>query len=738
MVSLTGTVEGIIFRNDENGYTVFYLSTENDIETVTGTFPLIREGDFVTVHGLYTEHENYGTQFKATSYEICAPQTADEIENYLASGIVKGIGAKLARDIVDAFGSESLNIINKSPERLCEISGIGKKKALQIKESYTEIMGAQQAVMFLQRYGVTPTTALKIYSVYGENTVTQLQQNPYKLVDDIDGIGFLTADKIASSMGLNQNSRFRICACVRFCLTEAGNEGHTYLPLNVLTSRTADLLSCTAEEVEKHLSPFEAENSIIIRNTENGSSVYHPAFFYAETLCAGSLMLLRDCAKKDNISNINGEIDAYQKEKNIVLAENQRKAVINSMENGICVITGGPGTGKTTTLGCILHLLRKRGHEIALCAPTGRAAKRMSEATGENAMTVHRLLEYTKTESGFLFKRNKDRPVDCSVCIVDEASMLDIFLTQSLLEGLKKGTRLIIVGDSDQLPSVGAGNVLADIISSGAFPVTALNEIFRQTNESTIVTNAHRINKGELPVSNEKDGDFFFMRRYSDSDVSATVADLCLRRLPAKYGIDPIRDIQVLTPIKKSACGVNALNPLLQETLNPLTPRKNEIKFGDTVFRECDKVIQIKNNYDREWTQNAEDGHLIKGTGVFNGDCGIIREIDTVSRKITVFFDDGRTSEYDGVDCVELNLSYALSVHKSQGCEFKYVIIPLPAGNMRIMTRNLFYTAVTRASKMVIVCGNEHTMAQMIANTDTRKRYSALAEKLKKPSVDLL
>lgn len=738
MVSLTGTVEGIIYRNDENGYTVFYLSANDSIETVTGTFPLIREGDFVTVRGLYTEHENYGTQFKATSYEICSPQTADEIETYLASGIVKGIGAKLARDIVDAFGSESLNIINYSPEKLCEIPGIGKKKAQQIKESFAEIVGAQQAVMFLQRYGVTPTTALKIYSVYGENTITQLQQNPYKLVDDIDGIGFLTADKIASSMGLNRNSRFRICACVRFCLTEAGNEGHTYLPQEILCSRTSALLSCPKEEVEKHLSSFEAENSIIIRYTENGKSVYHPAFFYAETLCAGNLILLRDHAKRDNISNINSEIDAYQKEQNLVLAENQRNAVINAMENGICIITGGPGTGKTTTLGCILHLLRKRGQEIALCAPTGRAAKRMSDATGENAKTVHRLLEYTKAESGFIFKRNKERPVECSVCIVDEASMLDIFLMQSLLDGLKKGTRLIIVGDADQLPSVGAGNVLADMISSGAFPVTALNEIFRQTSESTIVTNAHRINRGELPISNTKDGDFFFMRRYSDSDVSATVADLCARRLPAKYGIDPVKDIQVLTPIKKSACGVNSLNLLLQETLNPLKENLSEIKLGDFTFREGDKVIQIKNNYEREWTQNADDGHLIKGEGVFNGDCGIIREIDTVSRKVTVRFDDGRICEYDGVDCTELNLSYALSVHKSQGCEFKYVIIPLPTGNMRIMMRNLFYTAVTRASKMVIVCGNENTMAKMIANTDTRKRYSALAEKLKNSSPDLL
>ena len=731
MVDLTGTVEGIIYRNDENGYTVFVMSVGDNIETVTGTFPLLREGDFITVHGLYTEHDSYGTQFKATQYEICAPKTADEIENYLASGIVRGIGPKLARDIVDFFGTDSLKIIESAPEKLREVPGIGRKKAKQISESYSEIMGAQQAVMFLQKYGITPNAALKIYAFYGDNTVSLLQQNPYRLVNDIEGIGFLTADKLASAMGLSGNSRFRICACVRYCLTEAGNEGHTFLPENILCSRAAALLLCNESEVKVMLPSFAAENSIMMRASENITAVYHPAFFYAEALCAGGLLLLRDSVESACTTDIEREIDAYQKEKKIVLAKNQRDAAISAIKNGISVITGGPGTGKTTTLGCILHLLHKRGQEIALCAPTGRAAKRMSAATGEDAKTIHRLLEYTKTENGFIFKRNKDHPVDCSVCIVDEASMIDIFLMQALLDGLKRGTRLIIVGDSDQLPSVGAGNVLGDIISSGVFPVVALNEVFRQASESTIVTNAHRINRGEMPVSNTPDGDFFFLRRYGESDIAQTVADLCKKRLPSKYGIDPISDVQVLTPIKKSACGVIALNKTLQETLNPPGYGLREQKFGDDIFREGDKVMQIKNNYDREWTQTAPGGHLVSGSGIFNGDCGLIREIDTVSRKITVSFDDDRISEYAFADISELNLAYALSVHKSQGCEFRFVIIPLPVGNMRIMTRNLFYTAVTRASEMVVVCGAEDTMAQMIANTDTKKRYSALALRLK-------
>lgn len=728
---MSGTVEGIIYRNEENGYTVFVLSTEEGFETVTGAFPLLREGDFITVSGDFVEHDTYGTQFKAASYDITVPQTPEEIEAYLASGIIKGIGPKVARDIVDEFGASALRIIEKEPERLCIIRGIGKAKAQLIGESFGELVGAQRTVMFLQKFGITPNLALKIFSFYGDRTIQTLQTNPFQIVQDIEGVGFLTADKIAASMGLEQDSPFRICAGVQYCLKEAGTEGHTFLPEEVLCQRAAALLGTDAQAVQQALLTMGAKQAIILREVKGYRAVYYPSFFYAEALAAGDLMLLQDSIETEPEKNVDREIDSFEASKNIKLAPKQRSAAIQAINNGICVITGGPGTGKTTTLDCILNLFRRRGIEIALAAPTGRAAKRMAEATGEDAKTIHRLLEYTKTESGFVFKRNKENPLECGVCIVDEASMIDIFLMNSLLEGLKKGTRLILVGDADQLPSVGAGNVLADIIASGVFPVVALTEIFRQAAESTIVTNAHRINRGELPIVNQAGGDFFLLRENSEQQISKTVVDLCLRRLPEKYGIDALREVQVLTPIKKGVCGVYHLNKMLQEALNPKAPGKKEYSSGEDVFRCGDKVMQIRNNYERQWTMMDEKGVLLSGCGIFNGDSGILEKIDQETRKLTVQFEDGRICEYEFAEVEELTLAYALSVHKSQGCEFPFVVMPLPQGGMRIMTRNLFYTAVTRASRMVVLCGSEYTVAAMVQNTETQKRYSALDVRLK-------
>ncbi len=729
---LTGTVEGIIFRNDENGYTVFVFSSENNIETVTGTFPLLREGDFITVTGEYTEHSEYGTQFKAVDYEMVTPQTEDEIEEYLASGIIHGIGPKLARDIVDEFGTQALKVIENEPDKLRAISGIGRKKAAQIAEAYRECMDTQRTVMFLQKFGIAPNLALKIFSCYGDSTVEIIQQNPYKMVNDVEGVGFLTADKIASGMGMDKNSYFRICACVQYCLTEAGNEGHTYLPDEILINRTAYFLSVDPSVIRKHFAQLATEQKIVIRDIDGINAVYHPTFFYAEALVAGNLLMLQNSIQTEHEKNIEKEIEAYEKTKNITLAQKQKQAVIQSINNGICIITGGPGTGKTTTLDCILHLFRKRGLEIALAAPTGRAAKRMSLATGDEAKTLHRLLEYGKTDNGsFLFKRNRDKPVECDVCIVDEASMIDIFLMQALLEGIKSGTRLILVGDVDQLPSVGAGNVLGDMISSSAFPVVALNEVFRQASESMIITNAHRINKGENPVVNGKGSDFFLDRKYSENEICRTVVDLCKRRLPEKYGVSPIKDIQVLTPIKKGECGVFNLNKLLQSALNPPAFGKNERMYGEDVFREGDKVIQIHNNYERKWVQQDGSGALIEGTGMFNGDCGIISGIDNDAHTLNVIFDDGKMCEYEFADIEEINLAYALSVHKSQGCEFPFVVMPMPLGTVRIMTRNLFYTAVTRASKLVVLCGSENSVSSMVQNIETQKRYSALDVRIK-------
>lgn len=732
MVNVTGTVEGIIYRNDETGYTVFVLSANDNFETVVGTFPLIREGDFITVFGLYTEHEVYGTQFKAASYEMATPKSLDEIEAYLSSGIIKGIGPKTARDIVDYFGEQSLEIIEKTPEKLCLVQGIGAKKVQTIRESYMEIADARRAVMFLQKYGVGAKTALKIFTYYGEHTVEKIQTNPYRLVSDIEGIGFFTADKMAGEMGVEKHSKYRINACIIHCLYEAGNEGHTYLPENVLVSRAATLLDIEEKFIKEQLLPMASEHTVIMRDIEGVRSVYHPNFFFAEAFVAEALISLMDSLKGEKETNINKEIDAYEKDKKITLALNQRQAVISAINNGISIITGGPGTGKTTTLDCILHLFRKRGVDIMLAAPTGRAAKRMANATGEDAKTIHRLLEYSKLdEGGFVFKRNKENPLNTGVCIIDEASMVDIFLMKALMEGLKKGTRLILVGDSDQLASVGAGNVLGDMIDSKVFPTVKLNRIFRQAEESTIITNAHKINNGINPRVNVKGGDFFLDRRFNENDICSTVVDLVKKRLPNKYGVSPFSDIQVLTPIKKGTTGVFNLNKVLQGALNPPSKNKKEHIFGENIFRRGDKVMQIRNNYDRLWHMKEKYGNLIEGTGVFNGDGGIIKEIDTDSRELTVCFDDGRISVYNFADLEELTLSYAISVHKSQGCEFPIVVMPLPVGNIRIMTRNLLYTAVTRAKKLVVLCGNEQAINFAVNNIDTQKRYSALNIRLK-------
>lgn len=732
MVSITGTVEGIIYRNDENGYTVFVLSTSDNFETVTGTFPLIREGDFITVFGLFVEHEVYGTQFKATSYELAVPKSVEEIEAFLSSGIIKGIGPKTARDIVDYFGASALEIVEKSPEKLCLVQGIGQKKIQTIRESYMEIFDARRAVMFLQKYGVNAKTALKIFAYYGDQAVEKIQENPYRLVKEINGIGFLTADKIAGEMGLNKDSNYRINAGIIHVLNEAGTEGHTYLPQRVLLQRTSLLLNVDENKVLSQILPLASEQSIILRDIDGERCVYHPSYFYAEAIVAGSLIALNSSVKENTENTILSEIEAYEKVKNITLADNQREAVVSSIKNGITIITGGPGTGKTTTLDCILHLFLKRGANIVLCAPTGRAAKRMGNATGQDAKTIHRLLEYSRLdEGGFIFKINKENPLNADVVIVDEASMIDIFLMQALVEGIKKGTRLIIVGDADQLASVGAGNVLGDMISSETFVTVKLKEIFRQAQESTIITNAHKINNGLMPQVNIKGGDFYLERKHSETEIVKTVVDLVKNRLPNKYGVSPVSDIQVLTPVKKGLTGVFNLNKVLQEELNPKNKNKKEHIFGETVFRQGDKVMQIRNNYDRIYKLQEKFGNFIEGTGVFNGDSGIIKNIDIPSREITVKFDDNRLSVYDFNDLEELTLSYAISVHKSQGCEFPIVVLPLPLSNIRILTRNLLYTAVTRAKNLVVACTNEQSISFAVNNIDTQKRYSALDKRLK-------
>ncbi len=731
MITLRGTVEGIIYRNDDNGYTVFVLSMEDTYETVTGTFPLLREGDFISVYGLYVENKTYGTQFKADSYEMLTPETASEVELYLSSGLIKGIGQKTARDIVDYFGDKALDIIENEPEKLLLVSGIGQVKAKTIHTSYMDIIGAKKTVVFLQKHHISPKTALKIYSYYGENTITLLKENPYRLISDIEGIGFISADSIASNMGLDKNSDFRISAGIKYVLQEAMNEGHTYLPKNLLIERASTLLGVDSYSVEYNIRDLGLSHALRGLKGENGESdsIYLTPCYDAEEVIALTLLYIQEKFRSQEDKHLEKEIEAYEKHKNITLAENQRLAVKTALNSGVSVITGGPGTGKTTILDCALHLLRKRGINTMLCAPTGRAAKRMSEATGEDAKTIHRLLEYGKNDDGnFFFKRNAENPLPEGVVIIDETSMLDIFLLKMLLNALNTNSKIIFVGDADQLPSVGAGNVLKDIIASNCFPCIKLTEIFRQDKESTIILNAHRINNSEMPLVNAKGGDFFLDRKFSEQDITSTVIDLVKRRLPSAYKYSPFTDIQVLTPIKKGTVGVFNLNKLLQESLNPPRKNKKEHISGENIFREGDKIMQIRNNYDRQWYTFDKYNNMLEGTGVFNGDVGIITEIDVSELKVK--FDDNKYSVYSFQDLEELTLAYAISVHKSQGCEFPCVVMPLPLLNIRIMTKNLLYTAVTRATKMVVLCGADNSIQSTVNNLDTQKRFSGLKRRL--------
>ena len=731
MITLRGTVEGIIYRNDDNGYTVFVLSLEDNYETVVGTFPLLREGDFISVYGIYVENKTYGTQFKADSYEMLTPETANEVELYLSSGLIKGIGPKTARDIVDFFGDQALDIIENEPEKLLLVSGIGQVKAKTIHASYMDIIGAKKTVVFLQKHNISPRTALKIYSYYGENTVNLLKENPYRLISDIDGIGFISADSIASNMGLDKNSDFRISAGIKYVLQEAMNEGHTYLPKDLLIEKASQLLEVDDYSVEYNIRDLGLSHAIRGLKGENGESdsIYLTATYDAEEVIALTLLYLQEKFRSQEDKHLEKEIEAYEKHKNITLAENQRLAVKTALNNGVSVITGGPGTGKTTILDCALHLLRKRGITTMLCAPTGRAAKRMSETTGEDAKTIHRLLEYGKNEDGnFFFKRNAENPLPEGIVIIDESSMLDIFLLKMLLNALNPNSRIIFVGDADQLPSVGAGNVLKDIIASNCFPCIKLTEIFRQDKESAIILNAHRINNSEMPLVNAKDSDFFLDRKFSEQDITSTVIDLVKRRLPNAYNYSPFTDIQVLTPIKKGATGVYNLNKLLQESLNPPRKNKKEHILGENIFREGDKIMQIRNNYDRQWYTFDKYGNMLEGTGVFNGDVGIITEMDVSELKVK--FDDNKYSVYSFQDLEELTLAYAISVHKSQGCEFPAIVMPLPLTNIRIMTKNLLYTAVTRASRLVVLCGTDGSIQTTINNLDTQKRFSGLKRRL--------
>lgn len=729
--SLAGYVEHIIYRNADNGYTVLNLVSGEDEITCVGIFSAIAEGENIEAQGEYTEHPTYGQQFKVTSFEEKAPEDEEAIERYLGSGAIKGIGLAMAARIVRRFKEDTFRIIEEEPERLAEIKGISNRKAMEIASQVNEKRDLRQAMIFLQQYGITMNLAVKVYQAYGQDVYGIIRENPYRLADDIDGVGFRTADEIAARVGIRMDSDFRVRSGILYTLLQASGEGHTYLPETELTPRASKLLNVTAEQVEKQYMDLAIERKIILKQMEDQTQIYAASFYYMEANTATMLTRL-NVSYDVSDAEIEQRIRGIEKKSGMTLDEHQVTAVKEAVRNGLLVITGGPGTGKTTTINTIIRYFELEGLEIFLAAPTGRAAKRMSETTGFEARTVHRMLELNGgAEGSGGFERDESNPLEADVIIVDEMSMVDISLMYSLLKAISVGTRLILVGDVNQLPSVGPGSVLRDIIQSHACNVVMLTKIFRQASTSDIIVNAHKINHGEEVILDNKSMDFFFLKRYDADVIINVVLQLIKQKLPKFVDATPY-DIQVLTPMRKGLLGVERLNGILQRYMNPPANDKVEKEYGSTVFREGDKVMQTKNNYQLAWEIRTKFGLTVdKGLGIFNGDMGIIRQINDFAEQMIIEFDEGRMVEYPYKLLDELELAYAITIHKSQGSEYPAVVIPLLGGPMMLMNRNLLYTAVTRARKCVTLVGNEVTFQQMIRNTSQQKRYSGLCDRLK-------
>ena len=731
MESLAGYVEHIIYRNADNGYTVLNLVSGEDEITCVGIFSAIAEGENIEAQGEYTEHPTYGQQFKVTSFEEKAPEDEEAIERYLGSGAIKGIGLAMAARIVRRFKEDTFRIIEEEPERLAEIKGISNRKAMEIASQVNEKRDLRQAMIFLQQYGITMNLAVKVYQAYGQDVYGIIRENPYRLADDIDGVGFRTADEIAARVGIRMDSDFRVRSGILYTLLQASGEGHTYLPETELTPRASKLLNVTAEQVEKQYMDLAIERKIILKQMEDQTQIYAASFYYMEANTATMLKRL-NVSYDVSDAEIEQQIRGIEKKSGMTLDEHQVTAVKEAVRNGLLVITGGPGTGKTTTINTIIRYFELEGLEIFLAAPTGRAAKRMSETTGFEARTVHRMLELNGgAEGSGGFERDESNPLEADVIIVDEMSMVDISLMYSLLKAISVGTRLILVGDVNQLPSVGPGSVLRDIIQSHACNVVMLTKIFRQASTSDIIVNAHKINHGEEVILDNKSMDFFFLKRYDADVIINVVLQLIKQKLPKFVDATPY-DIQVLTPMRKGLLGVERLNGILQRYMNPPANDKVEKEYGSTVFREGDKVMQTKNNYQLAWEIRTKFGLTVdKGLGIFNGDMGIIRQINDFAEQMIIEFDEGRMVEYPYKLLDELELAYAITIHKSQGSEYPAVVIPLLSGPMMLMNRNLLYTAVTRARKCVTLVGNEVIFQQMIRNTSQQKRYSGLCDRLK-------
>ena len=734
---VTGYIDHIIFRNEDNGYTVMVLKGVKDEDELTcvGTFPVITQGASIEAEGSFIQHPVYGKQFQAVRLTEKMPEDAMAMERYLGSGAIKGIGAALAGRIVRHFGSDTLRIVEEEPERLAEIKGISEKKAHKIAIQIAEKSEMRKVMMFLQKYGISLNLGAKIYQKYGDSVYSVLQENPYRLADDISGVGFKIADEIAYRIGIHTDSDYRIKSGLSYTLLQAGGEGHVYLPKEELFKRAEQLLGVDASYMEKHLVDLSMERKII-QKEEKGQVLVYPAQYYYLELNTARMLRELDIDCPEDEERVERRISQIQKETGTVLDEMQEKAVKEAAGHGLLVLTGGPGTGKTTTINAIIRFFESEGAELRLAAPTGRAAKRMTEATGYEAQTIHRMLELTgmpeddREGQPVHFERNAENPLEADVIIIDEMSMVDIHLMHSLLMAVTAGTRLILVGDENQLPSVGPGNVLRDIIRSGQFPVVELKKIFRQASESDIVVNAHKINRGEQVEINNKSRDFFFLKRYNADIIIRVVIALIQEKLPKYVEAKPF-EIQVLTPMRKGLLGVERLNQILQRYLNPPDPSKKEKEIGQGLFREGDKVMQIRNNYQLEWEVRGRYGIPVdKGVGVFNGDTGIIRMINEFAELAEVEFEDGRYVQYTFKQLDELELAYAVTIHKSQGSEYPAVIIPMLSGPRMLMNRNLLYTAVTRARKCVTVVGSEETFREMINNEKQQRRYSSLDRRI--------
>ena len=742
-----GYIEHIKYRNPDNGYTIFTLSMAGDEEELTciGSFPVISEGEYVAVEGNMTVHSLYGEQMQVTGFTVSIPKDSLSMERYLGSGAIKGIGLTMASRIVNKFGDATFRIIEREPERLAEIKGISERMARDIYAQFKEKQGMREAMMYLQRDSITGSLAVKIYKQYGAEMRNVLESDPYRLTEDLSGVGFKTADVIAMSMGIQADSENRIRAGILYALQLAAQYGHVYLPEPELYRYCIELLGVPFELLEHIVAELTIDRKLIVKvkDTPDGGEerqVYAAVSYFTEL---GVARMLHDLNFRDDISDqaVAKQLEKIEDNLDIELDDIQRRAVFEAARSGVFVLTGGPGTGKTTTINAIISLFESRGLHILLAAPTGRAAKRMTEATGREARTIHRLLEVSRMgdENGEfrrgMFQRNEDNPLEADVVIIDEMSMVDIYLMNALLHAVPVGTRLILVGDSNQLPSVGPGNVLRDILSSGAFPIVCLTKIFRQAEESDIIVNAHKINNGEEIRLDNKSKDFFIMRRLDPQVIIREVCQLVRDKLP-KYVGTTAAEIQVLTPMRKGELGVENLNRVLQEYMNPPEEGRQEYETHGVCFREGDKVMQIKNNYQMEWEVRSARGTIKDaGTGIYNGDIGIIKSINRFAEEMEIQFDDGRVVQYPFGSLEDLEHAYAVTIHKSQGSEYPAVVLPILSGPRMLLSRNLLYTAVTRAVSCVTIVGSEEMVRHMIKNANEQKRYTGLCDRIREIAV---